>query len=302
MGRGSYTAKDWLALRSSKGLNEEIKTEQVFVEQAAFSCYNSAQVSFRESFDSFDSPSSTPIMIGFDVTASMGYLAKELAVNSINRTVMSLYENKPISDPHILCAAIGDCKSDRYPLQVTQFEADIRIIEQLTKLYIESGGGGNGGESYNLLWYFAAKHTKIDSYDKRGKKGYIFTVGDDYCHDNITVAEIRRVFGDIVEYTLSNEELISMASERFNVFHIHIGSHTSDTFKAWNHLMPGRCTCIDKENIRLFGELVWRIISKNERLPLCLEADGLYGEDANILLKSLSHIEIKNEIREILSF
>jgi hypothetical protein len=82
----------------------------------------------RESRDSEDSPESTPVIIGFDVTASMGYLAKELALHSMNEIIKHLYKAKPITNPHILCAAIGDSLADKYPLQVTQFEADIRII------------------------------------------------------------------------------------------------------------------------------------------------------------------------------
>lgn len=59
------------------------------------------------------------------------------------------------------------------------FEADIRIARQLEKLWLEKGGGGNCCESYTLPWYFAALHTAIDWFEKRGQKGYLFTVGDE---------------------------------------------------------------------------------------------------------------------------
>ena len=83
---------------------------------------------------------------------------------------MSLRRGNAVTDPQFLCAAIGDSKSDKTPLQVTQFESDIRIIRQLTDLYLEGGGGGNYGESYHLLWYFAAYRTAADCFEKRGKK------------------------------------------------------------------------------------------------------------------------------------
>ena len=79
--------------------------------------------------------------------------------------VEEILARKPVSDPHILCMGIGDVLCDQAPLQVTQFEADIRIAEQLEKLWLEKGGGGNSCESYNLPWYFAAMHTAIDCFE-----------------------------------------------------------------------------------------------------------------------------------------
>ena len=31
-------------------------------------------------------------------------------------------------------------------------------------------------------------------------KGYLFTIGDDACHEGLRIPEIRRVFGDAAEY------------------------------------------------------------------------------------------------------
>ena len=79
MGRGSYTASDWIQLRSSFGT--EKKTEQIFASKSAGYALPSLKGVVREARDNEDSPRSTPVMIGFDVTASMGYLAEELALN-----------------------------------------------------------------------------------------------------------------------------------------------------------------------------------------------------------------------------
>ena len=38
----------------------------------------------------------------------------------------------PVADPHMMIMGVGDAWCDRAPLQVTQFEPDIRIAEQLT--------------------------------------------------------------------------------------------------------------------------------------------------------------------------
>lgn len=73
---------------------------------------------------------------------------------------------------------IGDLSYDRFPIQASQFESDIRIAEQLEKVYFEFGGGGNFYESYTAAWYFGARHTKLDCWN-RGKKGIIITIGDE---------------------------------------------------------------------------------------------------------------------------
>ena len=264
MGYGSYTASDWISLKKSRKLNSENTAENVFTVHSVSEKYDPRCFSVRESRDSEDSPQACPVIIGFDVTASMGYLAKELAVNALNKTVMSVYDNKPVSYPHIMCAAIGDSKCDKSPVQVTQFEADIRIIKQLTELYLEGGGGGNDGESYHLLWYFASRHTSFDEYEKRHKKGIIITIGDDKCHRILTRNEVRSFFSDEIEYDLSSEELLREAEEKYRVFHICIENGSDrdyDVFAQWHSLMPGRVTVINRKNISLLSYLITGIIS-----------------------------------------
>ena len=260
MGYGSYTASDWTALKKSRGLSEKNTLDEVFNSVGAKNKYSVYNAGIRESRDSMDSPQAVPIIIGFDVTSSMGYLAKELAVSSLNMTVQSLYKKGKPEYPHIMCAAIGDCKSDRYPLQVTQFEADIRIISQLTELYPEGGGGGNDGESYNLLWYFAARHTCTDHFEKRNTKGILITIGDDKCHSRLSGKEISSVFGDKdCEYGFSNEELLKMAERKYHVFHIVIekgDAHDYKVLEMWQRLMKGKVTVIRKEDIGFLHGLI----------------------------------------------
>lgn len=263
MGQGSYTASDWNKLRSSFGA--EKKAEQIFKGSSTQSA--SLKNVVREARDNADSPQSTPVIIGFDVTTSMGFLAEELALHALNRAIMYLYEHKPISFPQVLCCAIGDSKSDQIPLQVTQFESDIRIIKQLTGLYLEGGGGGNGGESYHLAWYFAANRTRTDCWEKRKQKGILITIGDDRCHKLLTRNEIARVFGDSPAYDLSDSELLAAAEEKYHVFHISIDKGMpgeNKIFSDWNALMPGRTAVISKKNIACLAELIFALISVAE--------------------------------------
>ena len=295
MGRGSYTAADWTKLRNSFG--NDRSAEKIYgIERSSYTSSLLVNVN-RESRDNEDQPESTPIIIGFDVTASMGYLAEELALNSLNKAIMYLYDNKPISCPQVMCCAVGDCKSDKMPLQVTQFESDIRIIKQLTSLKLEGGGGGNGGESYNLVWYFAANHTNTDCYERRNKKGILITIGDDCCHKTLSCSEVSRVFGDKIKYDLSDEELVSAAEKMYSVFHICIdkGNIEDDKiFNDWRHIMNGRVAVINKREIIYLSELIYSLISiaqgKNNNETLA----SIDQRAAEIVSKSLSYISIQN--------
>src|SRR5690606_25429877 len=113
-------------------------------------------------------------------TGSMGEIAGILAREGLGTLVESILDRKPVSDPHIMVMGVGDSSCDHAPLQASQFEPDIRVAEQLKNIYLEGGGGGNRHESYTLPWYFAAEKTDIDCV-KHGKKGIIFTFGDEEC-------------------------------------------------------------------------------------------------------------------------
>lgn len=283
MGKGSYQAADWVKLCQQRKLSDTMPPEAILPTDHVAKVYDSRYVRMREARDSIDSPQATPIIIGFDVTASMGYLAKELALNTLHRTILSLLRERPILYPQVLCAAIGDSRSDRHPLQVTQFEADIRIIEQMTALYLEGGGGGNGGESYHLLWYFAAHHTVADQFDKRHKKGYLLTLGDDTCHRQLSAPEIQRVFGDIVPYGYTSEELLQQAQARYHVLHIHIDTdRPSDDgiFSSWQHLLSGHALRIHRKELRYLPSLLCAAIAVNEGQSLNAVLKGMDQDEA----------------------
>lgn len=184
----------------------------------------------RESRDSETHPESNAIIIGLDVTGSMGIIADKMAREGLHTLVNEIIERKPVTDPHIMCMGIGDAEmGDSAPLQVTQFETDVTMLEQLTKIYLEHGGGGNYYESYILPWYFAALKTSIDCFEKRGKKGYLFTIGDEEPTPYLTPDDIERVLGERPESNknIPFDTVFDMVSKYYNVFHIIVaeGSH-----------------------------------------------------------------------------
>jgi hypothetical protein len=99
------------------------------------------------------------------------------------------------TDPQIAVATYGDANCDRVPLQISQFEADNRIDDNLDNLFLEGGGGGNDGETSQLLLYYLAHHTATDSFAKRGKKGYVFLIADEK-QVPISPEQVREFIGD----------------------------------------------------------------------------------------------------------
>lgn len=252
MGSGSWSPSDWDGYTSSvRGKS----ADKIFTTSAASVAahgidkdLNPMNVAVRESRDSVDNPTSTALIAALDVTGSMGMIAHAMATESLGVLFKEILERKPISDPHLMFMAVGDvAASDQAPLQVSQFEADNRIIDQLTKIYLEGGGGGNSSESYTLPWYFAAMHTSIDCFEKRGKKGYLFTMGDEECPTVLTRSQIKRVTGDDSQVdSYSTEQLLEMVSKSYHVFHIVIeqGSHfrynANGVRRSWDGVLGQR--------------------------------------------------------------
>lgn len=246
MGGGRMTSDDWSKYASVHA--------DAFTTMDASSYYdtNSSNVrkdflpiniKVRESCDSEDNPNSTPIAIFLDVTGSMGRVLMSCA-SSIGTLFEEIYNRKPVSDPHVMYGGIGDVTCDSYPIQVTQFEADIRIAQQMKDIYFERGGGGNDNESYSSAWYFCANHTSIDSLKKRGKKGYLFTIGDEMPSEPLTNSRIKEFFGDDIQKAqYTSEELYDMVSKMYNVYHLIIEegsycrSYKNEVKNAWTDLI-----------------------------------------------------------------
>ncbi len=257
MGYGSYSSKDWDDLKTARNIGSNSTVRDLYKSKEMKEYLNPKGVAYRESFDSIDSPASCAIIIGLDVTGSMGYLSEEIAKGALNRTMLEIYDKAPVKNPHIMFQAIGDSKSDEAPLQTTQFEADIRIVEQLLDVYFEGRGGGNGGESYLLSWYFAARHTKIDCYEKRKEKGFLFTIGDECCHKLLTPVEIKKVFGED-GWSCSAGALFREASQKYEIFHIVIkaGSYRQQkSGEAWKKLIGSRAIELEQGDLDILPEL-----------------------------------------------
>lgn len=281
MGYGSYTSSDWDTLRTDRGITSTSTLDDLYTATKMEDYFNPAKIDFRESRDSKDNPVSTPIILGLDVTGSMGYLSTEIAKTHLNKTIMELLNKNIVLGPQILFMAIGDSKCDKAPLQVTQFESDIRIAKQLLDLWFE-GAGGDAPESFHLAWWFAMNHTKTDCDEKRNEKGFLFTIGDASCHDTLTSREITKVFGDSTQENWDSKKLYEKVSEKYHTFHINLSEYSS-VARDWEDLAPKHVINLPKSNIDYLSDAIVAAIriTQGEKKTTVIKS---YGPAASSIL------------------
>lgn len=292
MGGGTFDPGAYRAYSSTTAGKPTTGATGVFTASGMKPSLDPKGVKVRESRDSVDNPESTPIIIATDVTGSMGELAGTIARKGLGVLFESILARKPVTNPHMMFMAIGDVHCDKAPLQVSQFEADNRIVEQLTDTYIESGGGGNGWESYELPWYFAANHTVHDSLIKRGKRGYLFTVGDEPIGPGLKKAELIEFLDDGAERDYTTQECLEAAQRMYDVYHIIINagyaaSAMAKVMATWKPLLGQHLIVLDDHTA--LAETIVTAIEVAEGRDAAISASG-WGTSAATVLAATKNL------------
>jgi hypothetical protein len=162
----------------------------------------------------------TPIVVALDVTRSRGDDTK-LMYEKLPMLMGQIELKGYVPNPGISFAAIGDATVDAAPLQVSQFEGDNRMDENLGRVWIEEGGGGTGQESYELCAYFYSRTNAVRLAKGTGKKGYFFFVGDEGFYPKVDREQVRRVIGDELPADLDSAEAFRRLHEKFHVLFIY---------------------------------------------------------------------------------
>jgi hypothetical protein len=195
----------------------------------------------RESRDNAEHPQSLAIAVLFDVTGSM------------RRVPRTLQE-------------IGDATCDRVPLQIGQFESDNRMDEDLGRIVLEGGGGGQMTESYELALYFMARHTSIDCYEKRGRRGYLFLIGDELPYPRVDAGQVRSIIGDELREPIATTAMMAELRRRYHVYYILPtgSSYAGDTrvLDAWRDLLGQNV--IELDDLDAVCETIGLTIGLNE--------------------------------------
>jgi hypothetical protein len=204
----------------------------------------------RESCDSDAHPESLSIAVIFDVTGSMGIVPRVLQAK-LGALMRVLLQKGYVAHPQILFGAVGDAYCDTVPLQIGQFESGLEMDDELGKIYLEGGGGGQVFESYELAMYFIARHTAIDCFAKRGHKGYLFTIGDEKPYPAVSRQQVATLIGDDLQADLALPDLVAELGQRYEHFHI-VPTNTYHGQKAeihdcWRALLGERVLLLHDE-------------------------------------------------------
>lgn len=276
MGGGNYSFVD----RSLRMTKSGTATKTIYENfsrhaQREMSPYNVV----REARDSEEHPNTVPFIVALDVTGSMGKIPQMFLIEGLPTLMYEVF-SAGVKDPQLCFIAVGDHEVDDAPLQVGQFESSDELVDKwLQKVWPEGGGGGNGGESYMLAWLFAAYQTVIDSFEKRGQKGFLFTIGDEPVLRTISTSAIRGITG-LGDIPTNSIELLEKAKEKYHVFHLHILETSNGSSKrvqgGWKELMGEDCIFIQdyKQIPKVIGEKIVEILGNNKVISVVKDSEA----------------------------
>jgi hypothetical protein len=236
---GAYSAR--ATMRSSLGKSAFEYDDSIRSGATAAQCHkdlNPFGVN-RESRDSAAHPVTVPIGISMDLTGSMQGVPR-IFQEKLMKLMGHFLEGKASGKDYLgngypaICVAghddYGPMRGVQGTVQVGQFESGIEIEDELGKIWFTGNGGGNEGESYDLMLYFFARHTQHDHWDKRGKKGYLFLFGDEPLFMQVRKSEVFALFGDSIQADIPVAQIIAEVKERYQLFYV-IPKMTSN----WNN-------------------------------------------------------------------
>jgi hypothetical protein len=205
-----------------------------------------------------------PVAVFFDETGSMGSIPMRLQ-QKLKEFYALIVGKGYAPDAQVLFGAIGDANSDQVSLQIGQFQSDNQMDEDLEAIFLEGNGGGQGHETYELAAYFLARHSVHDSWEKRQRKGYLFTIGDEKYYPQINPQHVEDLIGDTLGEPISTEAIALEVGKLYHWFHIVVPSGSyppSHSIGAWKKLLGERAIVLeDPEGV---CELIALTIGLNE--------------------------------------
>lgn len=254
MGGGSWTRDSFKTYSVSKNMTVDergsitgnYRAQEMFRQRRISPELDPKNV-IRECCDSEEHPNTRPVILALDVTGSMGGASVKVA-KELNVIMTELYEK--VQDVEFMIMGIGDLSYDNAPIQASQFESDIRIAEQLDKIYFEGGGGGNSYESYTAAWYFGLNHCKLDCWN-RGNKGIIITLGDEPLNPYLLAESLSGVTGDKLQGDVETDALYKEVIQKYDVYHLAVEDRETSYWRYADRIKSSFGKYLDENHLKV---------------------------------------------------
>lgn len=142
----------------------------------------------------FDGQITQPVTIMLDVTGSNQRDAQTVWEHLPQLFGLLTVQNWVKGHLNLQIGGIGDATCDRFPLQLSPFEADGETLDKwISKLVLEGGGGGQSTESYALALWALANQNKLDVW-AHGGKGHLFIIFDEDIRDSVPSEHLAELY------------------------------------------------------------------------------------------------------------
>ncbi len=250
-----------------------------------------------ESRDSAEHPESNAVFVAFDVTGSN--YSNAVAAQKKLPNLMDLLQ-KYLSDPQVLIAANDDFNSVGHNcIQISDYESDIRIDEHIRNTWLIQQGGGNMGESYDLMFYAAARKTALDCFEKRDRKGFYFAYMDEPIFDHVNRQQVKAVFGDDIDHDIPIEDIITELKAHYEPFILWPSNSTYTNAREQYVKLFGEDSVFTLQHPDIICEFIGSIIGLHESktTPEKLEEDlaevGVAAHDLAAIAASVKNFKRK---------
>jgi len=193
-----------------------------------------------------------PIWSGFDGTGSMGENAARAhaALGEINAMLDGI---RGRYNPQLATSVIQDVDDEHPVFQMSQFETDDRIAEQI-RLLIPDHNGGDAPEDYQLGLAYLMMATHTDISDFYGLKGYGMVVGDQIGREKVSVESVNHHLGHKLQSAMSTKSVGHQLLPKWHIFYVHVGSGDGGerdfATKWWDEILgKGRTVVVPDPNL-----------------------------------------------------
>jgi hypothetical protein len=290
MGSGTWSTTAYASYSTSLGKSYDISSGRIIGQEYTMSHLDPnldpRKFTIRECVNSDEHPNTIPVILALDVTGSMGNSCKECA-EALGVIMSNLY--KKYKDIEFCVMGIGDLAYDNAPIQMSQFESDVRIAECLDKIYMEHGGGGNSFESYTAAWYMGLNRTKLDA-NNQGRKGIIITMGDEELNPYLPKNQLNDKIGSTEQSDIETPELYLKVIEKFDVFHIAVNDtnnsyiyHRRGIEDTFGHTLGNRLKVSTVNDLsKTIEECIDESIEGSSNLEETVPAQNMINENGEI--------------------